>query len=156
MIDTESVASPLALLQVNVNVLVAFSGPTVSLPASGRVPLQSPEALQLSASVDDQVSTAVPPSSMDVELAPRSTVGTGPPDPSDDGAGMKSVDTITSSNSMNVSWRVESGDAFTIEQLYVRRIPKSARTPDEILRQCGLHHEQITKAAGKMVGVVSV
>jgi len=50
----------------------------------------------------------------------------------------------------------ESGDAFTIEQLYVKRIPKSARTTDEILKQCGLHHADITKAAARMLGVVSV
>jgi len=50
----------------------------------------------------------------------------------------------------------ESGDAFTIEQLYVKRIPKSARTTDEILKQCGLHHTDITKAAARMLGVVSV
>jgi transketolase len=50
----------------------------------------------------------------------------------------------------------ESGDAFTIEQLYVKRIPKSARNTDDILRQCGLHHADITKAAARMLGVVSV
>jgi transketolase len=50
----------------------------------------------------------------------------------------------------------ESGDAFTIEQMYVKRIPKSARTADEILRQCGLHHSDITKTAAKMLGVVNV
>ena len=32
-----------------------------------------------------------------------------------------------------------SGDGFTIEQLHVTRIPKSARTEDGILKQCGLH-----------------
>jgi transketolase len=47
----------------------------------------------------------------------------------------------------------EAGDAFTIEQMYVRRIPKSARTEDEILKQCGLHHTDITKAAAKMLRV---
>lgn len=47
----------------------------------------------------------------------------------------------------------ESGDAFTIEQMYVTRIPKSARTTDGILKQCGLHHEDITRRAAKMVGV---
>ena len=50
----------------------------------------------------------------------------------------------------------ESGDAFTIEQLFVRRIPKSARTTDDILKQCGLHHTDITAAAAKMLGVVNV
>jgi transketolase len=47
----------------------------------------------------------------------------------------------------------ESGDAFTIEQMYVRRIPKSARTEEEILRQCGLHSSNITRKAASMLGV---
>src|SRR5690606_38329729 len=47
----------------------------------------------------------------------------------------------------------ESGDAFTIEQMYVKRIPKSARTEEDILKQCGLHHTHITKRAAKMLGV---
>ncbi len=50
----------------------------------------------------------------------------------------------------------ESGDAFTIEQLVVRRIPKSARSEDDILTQCGLHHSTITKKAAGMLGVVGV
>jgi transketolase len=49
----------------------------------------------------------------------------------------------------------ESGDAFTLEQMFVRRIPKSARTPEEILKQCELHHSQITRKAASMVGVVT-
>jgi transketolase len=52
--------------------------------------------------------------------------------------------------------RAESGDAFTVEQLYVRRLPKSARTSEEILRQCGLHHTSIAKAGASMLGVVNV
>jgi transketolase len=50
----------------------------------------------------------------------------------------------------------ESGDAFTVEQMYVRRIPKSARTEEGILRQCGLHHNDIAQRAAKMLGVVNV
>ncbi len=50
----------------------------------------------------------------------------------------------------------DSGDAFTIEQMRVTRIPKSARTEDEILRLCGLHHTQIAKKAASMLGVVGV
>ena len=50
----------------------------------------------------------------------------------------------------------ESGDAFTIEQMYVRKIPKSARTEEEILKLCGLHHTNIARAAAGMVGVVGV
>ncbi|MCA9284385.1 MAG: transketolase [Phycisphaerales bacterium] len=47
----------------------------------------------------------------------------------------------------------ESGDAFTIEQMFVRRIPKSAKTEDEILKYCGLHHSDIAKKAATMMGV---
>ncbi len=47
----------------------------------------------------------------------------------------------------------ESGDAFTIEQMYVTRIPKSARTEEDVLKQCGLHHTHITKRAAQMLGV---
>lgn len=47
----------------------------------------------------------------------------------------------------------ESGDAFTLSQMHVRRIPKSARTEDDILRQCGLHHTDIVQTAAKMLGV---
>ncbi|MDZ4754048.1 MAG: transketolase [Phycisphaerae bacterium] len=47
----------------------------------------------------------------------------------------------------------EAGDAFTIEQMFVRRIPKSARTEDDILKMCGLHHTQIAQRAAKIVGV---
>jgi transketolase len=50
----------------------------------------------------------------------------------------------------------ESGDAFTIEQMCVKRIPKSARTADATLKQCGLHQTDITKTAAKMLGVVNV
>jgi transketolase len=50
----------------------------------------------------------------------------------------------------------ESGDAFTIEQMLVRRIPKSARDEESILRLCGLNHETITRKAAQMLGVVGV
>ncbi|MCP3906096.1 MAG: transketolase [Planctomycetes bacterium] len=50
----------------------------------------------------------------------------------------------------------ESGDAFTIDQLFVRQIPKSARSEAEILKQCGLHHTDIARTAARMLGVVSV
>lgn len=49
----------------------------------------------------------------------------------------------------------DSGDAFTVQQMYVKRIPKSARTEDEIMKQCGLHHTNITKRAASMLGVVN-
>mgnify|MGYP000848387337 CR=1 FL=1 len=47
----------------------------------------------------------------------------------------------------------ESGDAFTLHQMFVQRIPKSARTEDEVLRMCGLHATQIAARAAKIVGV---
>ena len=50
----------------------------------------------------------------------------------------------------------ESGDAFTIEQLLVRRIPGSARDEEGILTQSGLHHSIISKKAAGMLGVVGV
>ena len=46
-----------------------------------------------------------------------------------------------------------SGDAFTVEQLYVRRIPKSTRSPESILRMCGLHYTDIAKGAASLLGV---
>ncbi|MDX2118754.1 MAG: transketolase [Planctomycetota bacterium] len=39
----------------------------------------------------------------------------------------------------------ESGDSFTLRQMHVRRIPKSAKTPDEMLKMCGLTAADITK-----------
>ena len=47
----------------------------------------------------------------------------------------------------------KSGDGFTIEQMHVRRIPKSARTEEAILKQCGLHHTDIARKAASMLGV---
>ncbi|MHC4810102.1 MAG: transketolase [Planctomycetota bacterium] len=49
-----------------------------------------------------------------------------------------------------------SGDGFNVQQLHVRRIPKSARSEDEILKQCGLDHISIARKAAEMVGVLSV
>jgi len=37
----------------------------------------------------------------------------------------------------------ESGDAFTLQQMCVERIPKSARTPGEMLEMCGLTAQNI-------------
>jgi len=48
-----------------------------------------------------------------------------------------------------------SGDGFTIEQMHVRRIPKSARDEDGILRQCGLHRSDIARKAASMLGVAA-
>ncbi|MEL6329988.1 MAG: transketolase [Planctomycetota bacterium] len=38
---------------------------------------------------------------------------------------------------------VEAGDAFQLEQMHVRKIPKSSRTPEQVLAQCGLTAEDI-------------
>jgi transketolase len=38
-----------------------------------------------------------------------------------------------------------SGDAFTLHQMHVRRIPKSAKTPEEMLKMCNLSADDIVK-----------
>ncbi len=50
----------------------------------------------------------------------------------------------------------EDGGGFTLEQMFVRRIPKSARSPEEILKYCGLHHSDIVKTACEMLQVALV
>ncbi len=47
----------------------------------------------------------------------------------------------------------ESGDAFTLQQMFVRRIPKSARTPAELLKMCGLTSKDIVETAMKLLQV---
>ncbi|MGP1273299.1 MAG: transketolase [Phycisphaerales bacterium] len=49
---------------------------------------------------------------------------------------------------------VRAGDAFQLEQLHVRRIPKSARTADELLEQVGLSAEHIKRASMEVLQVV--
>jgi transketolase len=46
-----------------------------------------------------------------------------------------------------------SGDAFTLEQMTVNRIPKSAKTPDEILKMVGLTHSDIVARCMKLLQV---
>jgi len=48
---------------------------------------------------------------------------------------------------------VGSGDAFTLEQMHVRRIPKSARTPDEIMSMCALTADDIVKKVMSLLQV---
>jgi transketolase len=48
---------------------------------------------------------------------------------------------------------VESGDAFTLTQMHVRRIPKSARTEQEMLEMCGLTAESIVAEVMKLLQV---
>lgn len=47
----------------------------------------------------------------------------------------------------------ESGDAFKHKQMFVKRIPKSAKTPDEMLKMCGLTAMDIVKETKKLLGV---
>ncbi len=49
---------------------------------------------------------------------------------------------------------VDAGDAFTLKQLHVRRIPKSARTPDEMLKMCEISAQDVVKAAMQILQVV--
>lgn len=49
---------------------------------------------------------------------------------------------------------VESGDGFTLEQMHVRHIPKSARTPDELLVSCKLSAQDIVDQAMSVLQVV--
>ena len=47
-----------------------------------------------------------------------------------------------------------SGDAFTLEQMHVTRIPKSARTEQEMLKMCGLTSQDIVQRVMKLLQVV--
>ncbi len=47
----------------------------------------------------------------------------------------------------------ESGEGFTLEQMKVDRIPKSARTPDEVIQMVGLSPEDILNRCLTMLGV---
>ena len=48
---------------------------------------------------------------------------------------------------------MESGDGFELTQMFVKRIPKSARTPDEMLQMCGLDAESIVSKVMTLLGV---
>jgi len=47
-----------------------------------------------------------------------------------------------------------SGDAFTLRQMHVRRIPKSAKTPAEVLKMCGLTSGDIVSEVKAALQVV--
>lgn len=49
----------------------------------------------------------------------------------------------------------EHGGACTLKQMYVRQIPKSGRTPDDVLRYLGLSAEDIVKTAVEMLAMAS-
>jgi transketolase len=48
---------------------------------------------------------------------------------------------------------VEYGGLFTVKQLFVRQIPKSGRTPDDVLRHLGLSVEDIVKTAVDILAI---
>lgn len=49
----------------------------------------------------------------------------------------------------------EYGGLFTVKQMFVRQIPKSGRTPDDVLRHLGLSVENIVKTAVDILAVAS-
>lgn len=48
----------------------------------------------------------------------------------------------------------ESGDAFKLHQVHVKRIPKSAKTPEEVLTYCSLSAKDVVKATMQLLQVV--
>ena len=72
---TDLLALPPGPLQRSVKVVVALSAPVLALPLAGRLPDQPPEAMQLLALVEDQLSIAAPPLLTVSGLALRLTVG---------------------------------------------------------------------------------
>jgi transketolase len=48
----------------------------------------------------------------------------------------------------------EAGDAFTLQQMFVRRIPKSAQTPEELLKMCGIDADSVVNAAMGLLQLV--
>jgi len=49
---------------------------------------------------------------------------------------------------------LDSGDAFKLQQMFVRKIPKSAKTPEELLKMCGLDAAAIVKQTMQLLQVV--
>ncbi|CAN5857138.1 transketolase [soil metagenome] len=47
-----------------------------------------------------------------------------------------------------------SGDGFTVRQMHVRRIPKSAKTPEEVLAMCQISAADIVRETMKLLQVV--
>jgi transketolase len=48
---------------------------------------------------------------------------------------------------------MESGDGFELAQMYVKRIPKSAKTPEDMLKMCGLTPEDVVNKVMSLLGV---
>ena len=44
-----------------------------------------------------------------------------------------------------------SGDGFTVQQMHVRNLPKSGRTPDDLMQYCGLSPDHIVSTAMQML-----
>lgn len=72
---TELLASPPDPLQVNVNVLTAVIGFVASLPETNLLPLHAPDAVQLDASLADQLIVAESPTLTDNGFADSVTAG---------------------------------------------------------------------------------
>lgn len=49
---------------------------------------------------------------------------------------------------------VAGGEGFTLEQMFVKRIPKSAKTPGELLKMCGLTAQDIKSTVERVLQVV--
>ena len=49
-----------------------------------------------------------------------------------------------------------SGDGFTVDQMYVRKIPKSGKSPDDLLAYCGLSADHIAQRAIAMLDAAPV
>ena len=49
-----------------------------------------------------------------------------------------------------------SGDGFTVEQMYVRKIPKSGKSQDDLLNYCGLSSDHIAQKAITMMDALPV
>lgn len=48
---------------------------------------------------------------------------------------------------------MESGDGFELAQMYVKRIPKSAKTPEEMLQMCELTAKDVVNRVMSLLGV---
>jgi hypothetical protein len=60
-----------------------------------------------------------------------------------------------SSNPASGPWGGIDGGAFALTQMYVRQIPKSGRTPDDLLRYLGLSAQDIMKTAVEMLAMAA-
>lgn len=49
-----------------------------------------------------------------------------------------------------------SGEGFTLEQMHIERVPKSAKTPTDVLKMVGLSAEDITRRALEVLQVAAV